>query len=68
MSDNKLIKLCLELLAHRKSTIPIFQYINVHLYHLLHSILNIRRERFLKQLHEIAIFGNVPDSILSADE
>ena len=68
MGNNKFIKLCLELLGHWKSSISISQYINVYLHHLLHSILNIRCERFLKQFHEIAVFGNVPDSIHRADE
>ena len=68
MINNKFIKLFLEIFGHQKSTFLISQYIDVCLHQLAHSILNIRRERCLKQFHKISIFasGNAPWSILCA--
>ena len=41
MVNNKLVKLCIEILGHQKFTFLISQYVNVSLRHLHHSILNI---------------------------
>ena len=69
MVNNKLIKLCIEILGHQKFTSLIPQSINVYLHHLLHSTLNIYCERFLKHFHKIVIISaNVPEGILCADE
>ena len=41
MVNNKLIKLCLEVLGHQKTTMLVPQYLNVCLHQLTHSIINI---------------------------
>jgi hypothetical protein len=41
MVNNKIMKLCLEVLGHQKVTLLVPQYINVYRHHLPHSTLNI---------------------------
>ena len=68
MVNNKLVKLCIEVLGHRKSTLLISQNVNISLSYLPQPTLNIKCERFLKQFHKIPISVDVPEGILNADE
>ena len=69
MFNNNFTKPCLEILGQRKFPLNIFQYIiNVCLRLLLHSTLNIWCKSFFKQFHKIAVFSDIPESILQADE